>query len=70
MPIAFVVLKLEAGSNRPPQGFTGSRISQGGIGLNEKLNRNTMINLLIRQELLVNLTIHKRVDTNLFPNSY
>ena len=34
MSVAFVVLKLEGGSNRPPQGVTGSRNSQGGIGFN------------------------------------
>ena len=36
MSVAFVVLKLEGGSQiDPPQGVTGSRNSQGGIGLTE-----------------------------------
>ena len=33
MSIAFVVLKLEGGSNRPLPGVTGSRNSPGEIGL-------------------------------------
>ena len=33
MSIAFVVLKLEGGQIDPPQGGTGSRNSQSGIGL-------------------------------------
>ena len=33
MSIAFVVLELEGGSNRPSPGVTGLRNSPGGIGL-------------------------------------
>ena len=40
MSVAFVVFRLEGGSNRPPHGVTGSRISQGGIGLIVNMNES------------------------------
>ena len=42
MSVAFVVFKLEGGVqiDPPPQGVTGSRISQGGIGLIVNMNES------------------------------
>ena len=45
MLIAFVVLKLEGVEIDPPHGVTGSRNSQGGIGLKTRLCQLLVANL-------------------------